>query len=56
MALPGTPIRLLCLDGPTSHSATSQELVITTAGATGYLAPGATLDVADGTTAYVATA
>ncbi len=55
MALPGTPIRLLRLDGPTSRTAEGDELVITTAGATGYLAPGATLEVAVDTTAYLAT-
>ena len=36
--------------------AEAHELVITTAGATGYLAPGERLDVAAATTAYVATA
>jgi mannose-6-phosphate isomerase len=56
LALDGTPICLLRLDGPASRTADGDELVITTAGATGYLAPGATLDVPAGTTAYVATA
>ena len=56
MALTSTPIRLLRLAGPASHTATGHELVVTTAGATGYLAPGATIDVPAATTAYVATA
>jgi mannose-6-phosphate isomerase len=56
MSLTDTPIRLLRLDGPTSRTAEAHELVITTAGATGYLAPGERLDVAAATTAYVATA
>jgi mannose-6-phosphate isomerase len=55
-ALTGTSIRLLRLDGPASRTAEAHELVITTAGATGYLAPGATIDVPAATTAYVATA
>jgi mannose-6-phosphate isomerase len=55
MPLPGTSIELLRVDGPATHTAASHELVITTTGGTGYLAPGATLDVAVDTTAYVAT-
>jgi mannose-6-phosphate isomerase len=55
-ALEGTPIRLLRLTGPTTHVAEAHELVITTAGATGYLPPGETLDVAADVAAYVATA
>jgi mannose-6-phosphate isomerase len=55
-ALIGTSIRLLRLEGPASRTAETHELVITTAGFTGYLAPGATVDVAAGTTAYIATA
>ncbi|MFV0308220.1 MAG: mannose-6-phosphate isomerase, class I [Desertimonas sp.] len=54
-ALDGTAIRLLRLVGPAAHFAASHELVVTSAGDTGYLAPGATLDVQPGTTAYVAT-
>jgi hypothetical protein len=55
MPLPGTSIELLRLDGPATRTAVSHELVITTTGGTGYLAPGTTLDVAAGTTAYLAT-
>jgi len=56
LALTGTPIRLLRVDGPASRTAEAHELLITTAGATGYLAPGATVDIPDATSAYVATA
>ena len=51
-----TPIRLLRRDGPTHHTASSHELVITTTGTTGHLAPGEHLDVAQDETAYIATA
>ena len=53
--LDGTLIRLLRLVGPATHTAAAHELAITSAGATGYLAPGDDLDVAAGVTAYVAT-
>ena len=56
LPLAGTPIRLLRRDGPAQHTATSHELVITTTGQTGYLAPGEDLEVRSGVTAYVATA
>jgi mannose-6-phosphate isomerase len=49
-----TSIRLLVRPGPVQHVAQGHELVVTTAGATGYLAPGEALDVAAGVTAYVA--
>jgi mannose-6-phosphate isomerase len=52
--LDDTSIELLRLEGPATHEAAGHELVITSAGATGYLAPGATLSVAAGVTAYVA--
>jgi hypothetical protein len=55
-ALAGTSIRLLRLVGPAAHDATGDELVVTSGGATGYLSAGSHLDVADGVTAYVATA
>ena len=56
MPLTGTAICLLRLDGPTTRTASADELVVLTNGVTGYLAPGTTLDVPAGTTAYVATA
>jgi len=55
LRLPGTNITLLTLEGPTERVATTHELVVTTAGLTGYLAPGATLTVEPDTTAYIAT-
>jgi mannose-6-phosphate isomerase len=55
-ALEGTSIRLLRLVGPTAHEASADELVVTTSGETGYLAPGDTVDVPADVTAYVATA
>jgi mannose-6-phosphate isomerase len=54
-AVDGTPIRLLRLAGPGRHEAAAHELVVTSAGRTGYLAPGTTLTVAQSETAYVAT-
>jgi hypothetical protein len=54
--LEGTSIRLLRIEGPAARAAEAHELVVTTAGATGYLPPGATLHVPPDTTAYVATA
>jgi hypothetical protein len=42
------------MEGPASHTAEGAELVVTTDGRTGYLAPGEVLDVGPGTTAYVA--
>jgi mannose-6-phosphate isomerase len=56
LRLAGTPIRLLTLHGPDVRQAAGHELVITSDGRTGYLAPGAGLDVPRGVTAYVATA
>jgi mannose-6-phosphate isomerase len=53
--LAGTSIRLLQLEGPTTHDATGHELVITSDGATGYLPPGDRLEVEQEVTAYVAT-
>jgi mannose-6-phosphate isomerase len=55
-ALEGTSIRLLRLAGPATRTAEADELVVTTAGVTGYLPPASTLDVPEGVTAYVATA
>jgi mannose-6-phosphate isomerase len=55
LTLEGTSIRLVRVDGPGCRVAESHELLVTTAGVTGYLAPGDTLDVAPGVTAYVAT-
>jgi mannose-6-phosphate isomerase len=52
--LPDTSIRLLRMEGPASHTAEGGELVVTTDGRTGYLAPGEVMDVGPGTTAYVA--
>jgi mannose-6-phosphate isomerase len=52
--LVGTPVRLLRLDGPSTHRSTGHELVVTSRGVTGYLPPGDTLDVDAGETAYVA--
>ncbi len=54
-ALDDTPIRLLRLAGPARHDAAAHELVVTSTGRTGYLAPGATLTVAGAETAFVAT-
>jgi mannose-6-phosphate isomerase len=54
LRLVDTTISLLRCDGPTRHVAAGHELVVTTAGVTGYLAPGTTLDVDAGVTAYVA--
>jgi mannose-6-phosphate isomerase len=54
--LEGTSIRLLRIEGPAIRTAEAHELVVTTAGATGYLPPGSTLDVPADVTAYVATA
>lgn len=53
--LAGTSIRLLRLVGPTRHVAGAHELVVTASGATGYLAPNATLEVPAGDIAFVAT-
>lgn len=53
--VPGTPLRLLRLVGPATHTATRHEVVVTTAGATGYLPPGDELGVAEGVIAFVAT-
>lgn len=53
-ALPDTDIRLLRRTGPTEHAAAGHELVVTSDGRTSYLAPGATLAVDDGTTAFIA--
>jgi mannose-6-phosphate isomerase len=52
--LAGTSIRLLRLEGPTTHDAAGHELVVTSGGATGYLPPGDRLEVAPRTIAYVA--
>ena len=46
----------LRLEGPAERRAATHELVVTSDGQTGYLAPDTTLDVAPDTTAYVATA
>jgi mannose-6-phosphate isomerase len=54
--LTGTSIRMLRIDGPATRTAEDHELVVTTAGVTGYLPPGASLDVPAGVIAYVATA
>ncbi len=54
--LVGTPITLLRRDGPARHCATGHELVVTTSGLTGYLAPGEVLEVPAGATAFIATA
>ena len=54
-ALDGTPIRLLRLAGPGRHEAAAHELVVTSTGRTGYIAPGTTLTVAPSETAYIAT-
>ena len=56
LSVVGTPIRLLTLRGPDAREAAGHELVVTSDGRTGYLAPGAGLDVPRGTTAYIATA
>ena len=53
--LDDTPIRLLRLTGPASHESAAHELVVTSTGRTGYLAPGDTVAVAEAETAYVAT-
>jgi mannose-6-phosphate isomerase len=52
--LVGTSVELLRLDGPATHQASGHELVITSDGTTGYLAPGEPLNIGDGITAYVA--
>jgi mannose-6-phosphate isomerase len=54
IALADTSIRLLVRTGPTGHVADGHELVVTSDGRTGYLAPGAALELAAGVTAYVA--
>ena len=54
--LSGTSIRLVRLVGPATREATADELVVTSDGRTLHLSPGDVLDVADGVTAYVATA
>ncbi len=54
--LEGTSIRLLRIEGPATRTAEAHELVVTTTGMTGYLAPDETLEVAADVTAYVATA
>lgn len=51
-----TSIRLLRLVGPAQRVAQTHELVVTASGATGYLAPHATLEVPAGDIAFVATA
>jgi len=51
----GTAIRLLRLGGPARHRAGVRELIVTSTGRTGYLAPDDTLDIAADETAYVAT-
>lgn len=55
LRLAGTSIKLLRRDGGATHTAHGHELVVTTAGATGYLAPGDTLSVPAGVTAFVGT-
>lgn len=52
--LDGTSIRLHRVVGPGQHRSAGHELVVTSTGDTGYLAPGATLAIPGGTTAYVA--
>jgi mannose-6-phosphate isomerase len=54
--LAATSIRLLRLSGPAERRAKTHELFVSLSGLTGYLAPGATLDVASGDTVFVATA
>jgi mannose-6-phosphate isomerase len=54
-ALEGTSIRLLRINGPATRTADAHELLVTTAGVTAYLAPGAILDLPADVTAYVAT-
>jgi mannose-6-phosphate isomerase len=49
-----TAIVLRRLAGPAAHDADGHQLVITSAGETGYLGPGDHLDVGPGSTAYVA--
>jgi mannose-6-phosphate isomerase len=56
LRLEGTSIRLVVLHGPAHRQANAHELLVTSTGATAYLAPGDALDVPAGTTAYVATA
>jgi len=55
LRLVDTTVSLLRRDGPATHEATAHELVVTTDGQTGYLAPGDALEVPAGVTAYVAT-
>jgi mannose-6-phosphate isomerase len=52
--LDATSIELLRLEGPETHEATGHELVITSQGETGHLAPRDRLDVDPGVTAYIA--
>jgi mannose-6-phosphate isomerase len=54
--LSGTSIRLLRLVGPAQRRAKTHELFVGSSGTTGYLAPGAALDVPAGDTVFVATA
>jgi mannose-6-phosphate isomerase len=54
-SLPDTSIGLLRLVGAARRVATGHELVVTSTGRTGYLAPHEALEVAPGETAYVAT-
>lgn len=54
LRLVDTSISLMVRSGPTQHVARGHELVVTTDGRTGYLAPGEALDVVAGVTAYVA--
>jgi mannose-6-phosphate isomerase len=54
--LAATSIRLLRLSGPAERRAKTHELFVSLSGLTGYLAPGAALDVASGDTVFVATA
>lgn len=56
LVLTDTPIRLLTVHGPDGHEAAGHELVVTSDGRTGYLAPGAGVDVPRGVTAYIAAA
>ncbi|MET0146541.1 MAG: mannose-6-phosphate isomerase, class I [Ilumatobacteraceae bacterium] len=54
LTLPGTSIHLDVVAGEGDHTAAGHEIVVTSTGQTGHLAPGTTLTVAAGTTAYVA--
>lgn len=56
LPLIGTPVSLLRREGGVTHEARAHELVVTTTGETGHLAPGDTLVVPDGVVAYIATA